>query len=620
MSQLFHVQFAVVQRSKGDDARKVSAYQMCARVTRRDGKPYDFRRKKAEHQAHAMMLPAGAPVSAEDPATLWQAAEDAETRGNAQTARLIELSIPREVPADLRMEMARAVVAPWVADGMCAQVDLHCTTATDGHEQPHAHILLTMRRFDGGIFAKTKERDWNTAFRADDGRAMRAQVAARMNAFMERHGIQARLDHRTHAEQGIAGPPPERNAPRRAWAAHRVAPESEGAKPVRQVLANREQRKAARRDLEWEAARAAYATAAAEHYAAEKDRRKATYANRRQAEQAARSEMRTRQRAERDHVYRRMGRGLGRDITLTLQRGWQGRERGALDTQIQADRMSVLPASRTFPGFDEWLDAKAAQGDRIAKAALEQRQARREWLARKDPAAAARRYLADAERAADRVLRGRPRGSFDDQVLFAATRSKLTERRDQAAEAARAARLAVIEHWRGASWWRRWTDAGWRAEHAQLTGMALAARQGANRIAGRYDADVRTARTAARQAAKANRLTLAEWLDRADVRAAQAAKNTSERVRSAVDAGDEATIQAAARADLPAAAQAAEAAHKRRASEEQHRREQQRADQAAARAQAEQRARDIAEATRATRAAAARNAPAAHAAPGYRIR
>jgi hypothetical protein len=64
------------------------------------------------------------------------------------------------------------------------------------------------------------------------------------------------------------------------------------------------------------------------------------------------------------------------------------------------------------------------------------------------------------------------------------------------------------------------------------------------------------------------------------VRAAQNAHDAAERVRTAVEAGDGDTIAAAARGDLPAAAQAAKAAEEQRATDERRRGEQQEAAQA----------------------------------------
>src|SRR5690606_11596652 len=158
--------------------------------------------KSAEHAGHAMLLPSGAPDWAADPGELWRRAEAVERRADAQTARLLEFSIPRSVPADRRMEFARAILEPFVADGMACQLDLHVppAPATDGGEQPHAHALLTMRRFDGDQLSRKKERVWNDAFTADKGRQMRSQIADRMNQWMAANGLVERVDHRSNRE------------------------------------------------------------------------------------------------------------------------------------------------------------------------------------------------------------------------------------------------------------------------------------------------------------------------------------------------------------------------------------------------------------------------------------
>lgn len=621
-TNLFHVQFGLVQRSAGNDARKASAYQRCAIVERRDGKPFDFRRKRNEHAGHTMLLPPNAPAWAADPAELWQRAEDAEKRGDAQVARTVVIAIPREVPADQRMGFVRAIVQPWTDQGMAAQVDLHCTRAADGEEQPHAHILLTMRRLDGGGFAKKKEREWNAAFRENDGRAMRGAVADRMNQFMAQQKIGARVDHRSHAEQGLDGPPPERDAPKKTWKAYQTAPDTPAADPVKQVLGARRKRQKARQDIAWETARAAYAAAAAQHYASEKERRTAAYTERRQAEHAARADMQARQRDDRNRVYQRTHRGFVRDLHLAIKNGQHERDRAALDTRIQTNRLTGAPTNTPFPALDAWLDERAAQGDQTAKAALDQCISRRAWLAKKDPAAAARRNLADAERAADQVLRGRPPGSVDAQELFAAARNKITARRDQVAAAAQAAQQAVEEHRRAAGFLRRLTDPTWQAEHARLTGISVATQKEANRIAGRYDREMQIAREAAREAATENRRTLAAWLVQPEVQAAQTAAATAARVRAALDAGDKNTIQAAAAGDLPAAAQAARAAEERQEAEVQRLREQMAAQAAEERRAAEERAQEAARTAEAARSAARQQiaaAPTPSPSPGFRM-
>ena len=105
---------------------------------------------------------------------------------------------------------------------------------------------MTLRRFDGDDFDARKERSWNQAFQADKGRQMRGQVADRMNQWLADHGLESRVDHRTHAERGD-DVPPERNVPRRAWDTFKADPSHPAAAPVRETLADRGARRQLRR-------------------------------------------------------------------------------------------------------------------------------------------------------------------------------------------------------------------------------------------------------------------------------------------------------------------------------------------------------------------------------------
>ena len=47
-----------------------------------------------------------------------------------------------------------------VARGMVADIAIHWVQGSDGQPQPHAHILLTLRGVEGGVFGP-KRREWN---------------------------------------------------------------------------------------------------------------------------------------------------------------------------------------------------------------------------------------------------------------------------------------------------------------------------------------------------------------------------------------------------------------------------------------------------------------------------
>ena len=234
------VEFGVVARAvRGGNAVKCSAYNAASSFKHGDV-VFDFSRKRGEHQAHAVLLPPGAPSTYASAAALWSAAEAAERRCDAQTARQILVSIPREIPADDRLAYTTAICAPWVADGAACQIDVHCPTAADGGEQPHAHLLLTFRRVTDKGFAKTKSREWNTAFREQDGRSERARIEQRSNAWIAAHGINARIDLRSFADRGVdrAPEPQARRADWQRWRREGGDPD-QAPTSVARVLAHR---------------------------------------------------------------------------------------------------------------------------------------------------------------------------------------------------------------------------------------------------------------------------------------------------------------------------------------------------------------------------------------------
>ena len=171
-----------------------------------------------------------------DRQTLWNRVEAAEKRVDAQLAREIEITLPRELTKDQQVELVRGFVRDhFVSLGMVADIAIHRPVAADGLAQPHAHILLTLRRLESGSetgFSPTKERDWNEreeiARAAADARkryndtgleadreAMEAAEARRnvniwrrewadyANRALEDAGSASRIDHRTLEKQGI---------------------------------------------------------------------------------------------------------------------------------------------------------------------------------------------------------------------------------------------------------------------------------------------------------------------------------------------------------------------------------------------------------------------------------
>ena len=90
--------------------------------------------------------------------TLWNRAELAERRCDAQLGRHLLLALPRELDVeDLKRLVRKFVRREIVGRGMVADIAFHDL----GGDNPHAHVLITLRALDGSGFAARKNRDWN---------------------------------------------------------------------------------------------------------------------------------------------------------------------------------------------------------------------------------------------------------------------------------------------------------------------------------------------------------------------------------------------------------------------------------------------------------------------------
>jgi hypothetical protein len=210
MSDHFGCKFGLVQRSKGQCAIEKSAYRRGGTARLPDGSVADFS-KRTDVVASFVVTPTGAPAWTADCAQLWKKAVAAEKRANAQEARLIEISIPRALPREHWVDLARRLARVLAIRGMAVQVDIHCPIASDGLPNPHIHLMMTMREIVDGEFSPKKARHWNAYF-YNNAKALRREIAEMLNEFCRMKGVNYHADHRSNAERGL--PPAEVNIPR----------------------------------------------------------------------------------------------------------------------------------------------------------------------------------------------------------------------------------------------------------------------------------------------------------------------------------------------------------------------------------------------------------------------
>ncbi len=197
---IYHFSAQLIKRSTGRSSVAAAAYRAAERmVDERTGMVHDFT-EKDDVLKSTILLPDGAPSQFSDRATLWNAIEAAEKRKDAQTAREINISLPREMSDSDNWKMALDFVQKeFVSRGMIADVAFHRGHGGPNEEQPHIHVMLTTREVGPEGFAQ-KERAWN---KKDLLKEWRKDWAEHCNERLASLGIDMRIDHRTLEEQGI---------------------------------------------------------------------------------------------------------------------------------------------------------------------------------------------------------------------------------------------------------------------------------------------------------------------------------------------------------------------------------------------------------------------------------
>lgn len=204
---IYHLHMKVIGRSSGASAVAAAAYRSASRL-RDDGieRSHDFTVKRGVVHSE-VLLPQGAPDALSDRECLWNTVEAVELRRDAQLARELEFALPREMTQAQAVDLARDFVqSEFVDRGMIADLNVHWDRTDDGMPKPHAHVMLTMRSVGEDGFGP-KVREWN---RTDLLARWRERWAEFANARLAELDIDARIDHRSFEEQGIALEPQDK--------------------------------------------------------------------------------------------------------------------------------------------------------------------------------------------------------------------------------------------------------------------------------------------------------------------------------------------------------------------------------------------------------------------------
>ena len=222
-----HTHVDIVARSKGASVIAKAAYN--ARDKLQDeyyGKTHDYS-KKTDLVFSKIFLPEHVPKEFSNREYLWNEVEKIEKSKNSQLARNLLFELPRELNEEDRIKLISEFIEEnFTSKGMIADCSIHNPMASDHEEQPHAHILLTLREMDSEGKWKSKCRkeyildengekiklksgnyksrkvnlnDWNEP---DKAKEWRENFSKKANEYLARNNIDKRIDPRTFEEQG----------------------------------------------------------------------------------------------------------------------------------------------------------------------------------------------------------------------------------------------------------------------------------------------------------------------------------------------------------------------------------------------------------------------------------
>jgi hypothetical protein len=198
---IFHLNAKVISRGKAQSAIAAAAYRSGERLRDEQANRQKFYTAGAERiQSTFIMAPKDAPAWAYDRNQLWNRAEQAEKRKDSQLAREIEVSLPHELTPQQREWLVKDFAREaFVRRGYAVDIAIHAPHVGKDDRNFHAHIMITMRTLGPEGFAAKKDPAMNKREQLGEWRQQWANLA---NRHLERHGHEARIDHRSLEAQG----------------------------------------------------------------------------------------------------------------------------------------------------------------------------------------------------------------------------------------------------------------------------------------------------------------------------------------------------------------------------------------------------------------------------------
>jgi len=220
---IYHLTSKVISRGKGQSAIASAAYRSGEKLySERYGKTNYYPREVKPESF--ILKPDHAPDWTLNREKLWNGVEEKEKSTRAQLAREVEIAIPIELNKSEQNNLVKEYIQQnFVEEGMVADASIH----RDDVNNPHCHIMLTMRPFEkngewgnkqkkvyiydedgekvrtekGNIKSQTiKLTDWDSKEKLNTWRKSWADIT---NKYLENNGFTERISEKSYAEQGI---------------------------------------------------------------------------------------------------------------------------------------------------------------------------------------------------------------------------------------------------------------------------------------------------------------------------------------------------------------------------------------------------------------------------------
>lgn len=157
---IFHLSFKILKRSEGKSSLYLAAYNSRVRLQdEKTGLVFNYEKKGEDLMHNEILLPKNAPERFRDRSVLWNEVEASEKRKDAQLSRYAIVALPRELSlVENKKLLEEYLKKNFVNKGMCADYAIH---NDKDNNNPHAHVMLTMREIEGNEFSPKKNREWN---------------------------------------------------------------------------------------------------------------------------------------------------------------------------------------------------------------------------------------------------------------------------------------------------------------------------------------------------------------------------------------------------------------------------------------------------------------------------